>query len=119
MKKMDFEISAVYRQIDMFSNNMDREIEKLEDKHDYIENHSLRNNNKIMRVKETNEEKNWEDTEEVVQKLFQEKLGNFGRHRNRACSQSQRGKTPSCPGLEPRRPPTSKAHCCQNFIMEN
>ena len=119
MKKMDAEISAVYRQIDMFSNNMDREIEKLEDKHDYIENHSLRNNNKIMGVQETNEEKTWEDTEKVVQKLFQEKLGIFGRHRNRACSQSQRGKTLSSPSLEPRRPSTSKAHCCQNFIIEN
>ena len=75
MKKMDVEISAVYRQIDIPSNNMDREIEKLEVKHDYIENHSRRNNIKIMVDEETNEEKTWEDTKKVVQKLFQEKLG--------------------------------------------
>ena len=75
MKKMDVEINAVYREIDILSNNMDREIEKLEVKHDYIENHSRRNNTKIMGAEETNEEKTWEDTEKVVQKLFQEKLG--------------------------------------------
>ena len=73
IKKMDVEISAVYRQINIFSNNIDREIEKLEDKHDYIENNFRRNNTKIMEVEETNEEKAWEDTENVVQKLFQEK----------------------------------------------
>ena len=75
MKKMDVEINAVYCQIDILSNNMDREIEKLDVKHDYIENHSRRNNIKIMGVEEKNEEKTWEDTEKVVQKLFQEKLG--------------------------------------------
>ena len=75
MKKMDVEINAVYRQIDILSNNMDREIEKLEVKHDYIENHSRRNKIKIMGVEEKNEEKTWEYTEKVVQKLFQEKLG--------------------------------------------
>ena len=75
MKKMDVEINAVYCQIDILSNNIDREIEKLEVKHDYIENHSCRNNIKIMGVEEKNEEKTWEDTEKVVQKLFQEKLG--------------------------------------------
>ena len=62
MKKMDVEVNAVYRQIDILSNNMDREIEKLEVKHDYIENHSRRNNIKIMGVEEKNEEKTWEDT---------------------------------------------------------
>ena len=89
MKKMDVEINAVYRQIDILSNNMDREIEKLELKHDYIENNSRRNNIKIMGVEEKNEEKTWEDIEKVVQKLFQEKLGFSGCHRNRACSQSR------------------------------
>ena len=54
MKKMDVEINAVYRQIDILSNNMDREIEKLEVKHDHIENHSRRNNIKIMGVEEKN-----------------------------------------------------------------
>ena len=75
MKKMDVEISAIYRQIDILSNNMDSKIEKLEDKHDYIENHSRRNNIKIMGVEEKNEQKTWEDTEKVVQKLFQEQPG--------------------------------------------
>ena len=75
MKKMDVEINAVYGLIDILSNNMDREIEKLEVKQDYIENHSRRNNIKIMGVEEKNEENTWEDTEKVVQKLFQEKLG--------------------------------------------
>ena len=41
MKKMDVEISAVYCQIDILSNNMDHEIESLEDKQDCMENHSL------------------------------------------------------------------------------
>ena len=70
VKKMDVEINAVHCQIDILSNNMDHEIEKLEVKHDYIENHSRRNNIKIMGAEETNEEKTWEDTEKVVHKLY-------------------------------------------------
>ena len=54
MKKVHIEINVVYHQIDILSNNMEREIEKLEDKHDYIENHSHRNNIKVMGVEETN-----------------------------------------------------------------
>ena len=57
MRKIDDEIRAVYRQIEVRNRDVNHEINKQE----YIENQSRRNNIKILGVEEKEDEKNWAD----------------------------------------------------------
>ena len=55
--------------------NMEKRCDNLEDKHEYLENMSRRNNVKIIGLNEdTGNEKTWEDTEELVITTIKEKL---------------------------------------------
>ena len=50
-------------------------VEDLEDKQDYAENKSRRNNLKLIGVPESSEEKTWDDTKPIVKDLVRKKLG--------------------------------------------
>ena len=52
-----------------------KQIEGLENKQEYAENQSRRNNLKLIGVPESGEEKTWDDTECIVKDLVKEKLG--------------------------------------------
>ena len=55
--------------------NLEKRCDDLEDKHEYLENMSRRNNVKIIGLNEdTGNEKTWEDTEELVITTIKEKL---------------------------------------------
>ena len=55
--------------------NLEKRCDDLEDKHEYLENMSSRNNVKIISLNEdTGNEKTWEDTEELVITTIKEKL---------------------------------------------
>ena len=55
-------------------NQHDEDLEDVSNQIEYLENQSRRNNLKITGVEESEEEKTWEDTEEVVKKIIREKL---------------------------------------------
>ena len=65
---------AVYRQIEGLSENLRQDLEVIEDKSEYLENQSCRNNIRILGVGETEDEKSWDDTEKVVKDLLKKKL---------------------------------------------
>ena len=50
-------------------------LEALEAKNEYLENHSRRDNIKIIGLEEKADEKTWDDTEQVVKKAIKEQLG--------------------------------------------
>ena len=64
--KVDTEITAVYRQIEGLSQNLNEGLEALEWKNEYLENPSRRDNIKIIGLEEKADEKTWDDTEQVV-----------------------------------------------------
>ena len=74
MRKIDDEIRAVYCQIEVLNRDVNHEIKALENKQEYIENQSRRNNIKMLGVEEKEDNKNWADTENVVKNLLQTKL---------------------------------------------
>ena len=75
MGKVDVDIKAIYHQIDGLNNDYNYSFEELEVKQEYLENQSRRNNVKIVGVKESDDEKTWDDTEKVVKNLIKTKLG--------------------------------------------
>ena len=75
MGKVDVDIKAIYHQIDGLNNDYKYSFEELEAKQEYLENQSRRNNVKIVGVKESDDEKTWDDTEKVVKNLIKNKLG--------------------------------------------
>ena len=76
MGKVDVDIKAIYHQIDGLNNDYNYSFEELEAKQEYLEiNQSRRNNAKIVGVKESDDEKTWDDTEKVVKNLIKNKLG--------------------------------------------
>ena len=54
---------------------MNDNFDAMEDKQEYCENQSRRNNIKIFGILEDDDEKTWEDTELVVKAVIQNKLG--------------------------------------------
>ena len=50
-------------------------LEALESKNEYQENHSRRDDIKIIGLEEKADEKTWDDTEQVVKKAINEQLG--------------------------------------------
>ena len=54
---------------------MNHNFDVMEDKREYLENQSRCNNIKIFGVSKDDNEKTWEDTELVVKKVIQNKLG--------------------------------------------
>ena len=75
MGKVDVDIKAIYHQIDGLNNDYNYSFEELKAKQEYLENQSGRNNVKIGGVKESDDEKTWDDTEKVVKNLIKNKLG--------------------------------------------
>ena len=61
MRKIDDEIRTVYRQIEVPNKDVNPEIKTLENKQEYTENQSRRNNIKILGVEENEDEKTWAD----------------------------------------------------------
>ena len=57
------------------NNDINRNFEALENKVEYQESQSRRNNIKIFGVPEEENEKTWEDTEVIVKTLIRNKLG--------------------------------------------
>ena len=72
--KLEVDMRAVYRQIEGLSENLRQGLEVVEDKNEYLENQSRRNNIRILGVEETDDEKSWDDTEKVVKDLLKKKL---------------------------------------------
>ena len=68
-------IKAVYVQMEGMNNDINRNFEALENKVEYLENQSRRNNIKIFGVPEEENEKTWDDTEVIVKTLIMNKLG--------------------------------------------
>ena len=59
--------------------NLEKRSDDLKDKHEYLENMSHRNNVKIIGLNEnTDNEKTWEDTEELIITIIKEKLDTEG-----------------------------------------
>ena len=56
------------------SKNLRQGREVIEDKNEYLENQSCRNNIRILGVEETEDEKSWDDTEKVVKYLLKKEL---------------------------------------------
>ena len=73
--KVETEITAVYRQREGLSQNLNEGLEALESKNEYLENHSRRDNIKIIGLEEKADEKTWDDTKQVVKKAIKEQLG--------------------------------------------
>ena len=73
--KVDTEITAVYRQIEGPSQNLNEGLEALELKNEFLEHHARRDNIKIIGLEEKADEKTWDDTEQVVKKATKEQLG--------------------------------------------
>ena len=76
--KLEVDMRAVYRQIEGLSENLRQGLEVIEDKNEYLENQSRRNNIRILGVEETEDEKSWDDTEKVVKDLLKKKLNILG-----------------------------------------
>ena len=57
--KLEVDMRAVYRQIEGLSENLRQGLEVIEDKNEYLENQSRRNNIRILGVEETEDEKSW------------------------------------------------------------
>ena len=71
----DMKIKAVYVQMEGMNNDINRNFEAPENKVEYLENQSRRNNIKIFCVPEEENEKTWDDTEVIVKTLIRNKLG--------------------------------------------
>ena len=72
---IDVDINATYHQIDGLNNDYNYSFEELEAKQEYLEIQSRLKNVKIVGVKESDDEKTWDDKEKVVKKLIKNKLG--------------------------------------------
>ena len=72
VKANDMKIKAVYVQMEGMNNDINRNFEALENKVEYLENQSRRNNIKIFGVPEEENEKTWDDTEVIVKNTDQE-----------------------------------------------
>ena len=57
-------------------NQHDEDLEDVSNQIEYLENQSRRDNLKITGVEESEEEKTWEHTEEIVKKIIRENLKN-------------------------------------------
>ena len=71
----DMKIKAVYVQMEGINNDINRNFDTLENKVEYLENQSRRNNIKIFGVPEEENEKTWDDTEVIVKTLIRNKPG--------------------------------------------
>ena len=67
---MELKIKAAFVQMEGLSTDMNDNFDAIEDKQDYLENQSRRNNIKIFGISENDDEKTWEDTELVVKKVL-------------------------------------------------
>ena len=72
---VELKIKATFVQMEGLSTDMNDNFDAMEDRQDYLENKSRRNNIKIFGIWEDDDEKTWEDTELVVKKVIQNKLG--------------------------------------------
>ena len=67
-------LDAAFSQMKGMNKDINDSLDTLEDKQEYLENQSRRNNIKIFGVPEDEDEKSWDDTETVVKTLIRNKL---------------------------------------------
>ena len=65
---------AAFSQMKGMNKDINNSLDTLEDKQEYLESQSRRNNIKIFCVPEDEDEKSWDDTETVVRMLIKNKL---------------------------------------------
>ena len=68
-------IKAAFIQIKGMNKDINENLDEIEDKQEYLENHSRRNNIKLLGVQEDDDENSWDDTELIVKTLIKNKLG--------------------------------------------
>ena len=68
-------IKAAFIQIEGMNKNINENLDEIEDKQEYLENHSRRNNIKLLGVPEEDDENSWDDTELIVKTLIKNELG--------------------------------------------
>ena len=78
--KMKFDVTeskikAAFIQIERMNKDINENLDEIEDKQEYLENHSRRNNIKLLGVPEDDDENSWDDTELIVKTLIKNKLG--------------------------------------------
>ena len=74
VEAVELKIKAAFVQMEELSTDMNDNFDAMEDKQEYLENQSS-NNIKIFGISDDDDEKTWEDTELVVKKVIQNKLG--------------------------------------------
>ena len=78
--KMKFDVTeskikAAFIQIEGMNKDINENLDEIEDKQEYLENHSRRNNIKLLGVQEDDDENSWDDTELIVKTLIKNELG--------------------------------------------
>ena len=78
--KMKFDVTeskikAAFIQIEGMNKDINENLDEIEDKQEYLENHSSWNNIKLLGVPEDDDENTWDDTELIVKILTKNKLG--------------------------------------------
>ena len=78
--KMKFDVTeskikAAFIQIEGMNKDINESLDEIEDKQEYLENHSRRNNVKLLGVPEDDDENSWDDTELIVKTLIKNRLG--------------------------------------------
>ena len=78
--KMKFDVTeskikAAFIQIEGLNKDINENLDEIEVKQEYLENHSRRNNIKLLGVPEDDDENSWDDTELIVKTLIKNKLG--------------------------------------------
>ena len=67
-------IKAAFIQIEGMNKDINESLDEIEDKQEYLENHSRRNSIKLLGVPEDDDENSWDDTELMVKTLIKNKL---------------------------------------------
>ena len=78
--KMKFDVTeskikAAFIQIEGMNKDTNKNLDEIEDKQEYLENHSRRNNIKLLGAPDDDDENSWDDTELIVKTLIKIELG--------------------------------------------
>ena len=78
--KMKFDVTeskikAAFIQIEGMNKDINENLDEIEDKQEYLENHYRRNNIKLLGVPGDDDENSWDDTELIVKILIKNRLG--------------------------------------------
>ena len=78
--KMKFDVTeskikAAFIQIEGLNKDINENLDEIEDKQEYLENHYRQNNIKLLGVPGDDDENSWDDTELIVKVLIKNRLG--------------------------------------------